>query len=126
VPLEKLGPPIDPDTLVRLDLPAPELSPIRVDATVLYVDKFGNVQLNLTREQLQSVGVVPGTRVELESGAERYYATATRTFGDARPGDIVLYEDAYGNVAVAINRGDAASMLLASAGDELRIHVSLP
>ncbi len=34
-------------------------------ATMLYVDSFGNVALNLTREDLEQVGIVPGTRVEL-------------------------------------------------------------
>ena len=60
------------------------------------------MQLNLDRGDLERADVVPGTRLELELGGERYYATAARTFGDARPGEIVLFEDAYKNVAVAI------------------------
>ena len=86
----QLGPPLDPDALVRLDLPVPHVEAGVVDASVLYVDRFGNIQLNLTRDDLERVGVVPGTRLELELGGERYYATAARTFGDARPGEIVL------------------------------------
>ena len=54
-------------------------------ATTLYVDSFGNIALNLTRDDLERVGVVPGTRVELELSGERYYAVAARTFADARP-----------------------------------------
>jgi len=124
VPLESLGPPIGPDALVRLDLPRPELNPHRIRATVLYVDTFGNVQLNLTREHLDKAGIVPGTKVELAIGTDRYYAIATRTFGDARPGDIVLYEDAYQNVAIAINRGSAGAMFAVTPGQELRIHLN--
>ena len=37
-----------------------------VQATTLYVDSFGNIALNLTRDDLDHVGVVPGTRVELD------------------------------------------------------------
>ena len=121
VALAELGPPLDPEMLVRLDLPEPEVTPSRIRATVLYVDRYGNVQLNLTRRHLEALGVVPGTQVELQFGTERYYSTAARTFADARPGDIVLYEDAYANIAVAINRGSAARMLAAAPGDELRI-----
>jgi S-adenosylmethionine hydrolase len=124
--LGELGPPLDPAGLVRLDLPAPEVGSRRIRAKVLYVDAFGNVQLNLTREHLEQVGVVPGTQVELEHQGHRYFVVAARTFSDARPGDIVLYEDAYQNVAVAQNRGNAAEMLGAKAGDDVRINLNLP
>jgi S-adenosylmethionine hydrolase len=126
VPLGELGPPIDPELLVRIDLPKPEVGTNRIRATVLYVDGFGNMQLNLDRGDLEQAGVVPGTRVELELARERYYAIAARTFSDARPGDIILYEDSYGNIAIAISRGSAAEMFGARPGQELRIHVGLP
>jgi S-adenosylmethionine hydrolase len=64
--------------------------------------------------------------VELELGVERFYAIAARTFGDARPGDIILYEDAYRNVSIAINRGSAANMFGVQPGYQLRIHVDTP
>ena len=124
VPLDELGPPVAADALVRLDLPQPELNANRIRATVLYVDAFGNIQLNLTREHLEQASVVPGRKVELALGSERYYAMTTRTFGDARPGDIVLYEDAYRNISVAINRGNAAEMFAVTPGQELRIHLN--
>ncbi len=122
----ELGPPIDPGALVRLELPTPELRAHRISATVLYVDAFGNMQLNLTREHLDRADVQPGARVELEVAGQRYYAVAARTFSDARSGDLILYEDSYGNVAVAMNRGNAAEMLAANAGEELRINLDVP
>jgi S-adenosyl-L-methionine hydrolase (adenosine-forming) len=120
--LEALGPPVDPDALVRLHLPEPEVGTAALRATVLYVDRFGNMQLNLSREHVERVDVVPGTRVELEFAGERYYAVAARTFGDARVGDIVLYEDAYRNIAVAINGGNASEMFHVAAGETVRIN----
>src|SRR2546427_726220 len=71
------------------------------------------------------LGPAAGDRVELEVALERYYATAARTFGDAGPGDIILYEDAYGNIAIAISRGSAASMFAVRPGEELRIHLRI-
>jgi S-adenosylmethionine hydrolase len=123
VSIEELGPPIDPGALVRLDLPQPEVGPNRIAATVLYVDSFGNIALNLTREHVAEVGIVPGTRVELELGGERFYAVAARTFADARPSDIMLYEDSYRNMSVAIPDGNAAEMLHARVGQSIRINV---
>jgi S-adenosylmethionine hydrolase len=126
VALEELGPPLDPDALVRLDLPEPLLEGDRIGAVVLDVDRYGNMQLNLTRRELETVGIQPGTRIELEFQGERYYATAARTFADARPGDIILYEDSYRNIAVAINRGNAAELLAAREGQPLRVHLLAP
>jgi S-adenosylmethionine hydrolase len=93
---------------------------------VLYVDAFGNVQLNLTREHLGEADVQPGARVELEVAGQRYYAIAARTFSDARTGDLILYEDSYGNVAFAMNGGSAAQTLNARAGQDVRINLDVP
>ena len=122
----ELGPPLDPEALARLDLPEPEVGSNRIRATVLYVDRFGNVALNLTREHLEQADIVPGKQVELEAGGERYFAVAARTFADARSGDLILYEDAYRNVALAVNRGDAGTVLRVRPGQELRIRLDAP
>jgi S-adenosylmethionine hydrolase len=126
VSLTELGPTLDPDQLVQLAVPEPQLGKARIKATVLYVDRFGNVVLNLTSSHLERVGIVPGATVELELAFERYYAVAARTFADVRAGDIVLYEDAYRNVALAINQGNAAKMLRTQAGQELRLAAAQP
>ena len=57
VALEELGPALDPGSLVRLELPAPEVGSARIRATALYVDRFGNIQLNLTSQELELVGI---------------------------------------------------------------------
>ena len=61
--------------------------------------------------------------VAVEIGLQRFYARAASTFADVRVGDVVLYEDAYGNVALAINAGSAAGMLAAKSGDAVAITV---
>jgi len=126
VAIDELGPPIDREELVRLELPEPEIGQSRIRSTVLGVDRFGNLALNLTRQQLDSARVVPGTRVELSCHGERYYAVAARTFGDAAPGELILYEDSYRHVAVAVSRGSAADVLGAGEGSELLIQVDVP
>ena len=126
VPLDDLGPPIDSDALVRLDVPVPEVGQSRIRATVLAVDRFGNVALNLTRDHLDAASIVPGTRVEIVARGNRYYAVAARTFSDATPGDLILYEDSYRNAAVAVTRGSAASLLGIEDGVEIVIGVNAP
>jgi S-adenosylmethionine hydrolase len=117
----EFGEAIEPGELERLEVPEPKVGASHIRATVLYIDRYGNVQLNLTRDHLESAGIVPGAKVELEVGLDRAYAVAARTFADARPGDVVVYEDAYRNIALAINRGSAAQMLRARVGQEIRL-----
>jgi hypothetical protein len=124
VGLDELGPPLEPASLVRLELPVAQVGQTRIRATALYVDRFGNIQLNLTSKDLERVGIVPGTKVEVEIRFERYFAVAARTFADVRPGDIVLYEDAYRNIALAINSGDAAHMFSARVGQEVLLSLA--
>jgi S-adenosylmethionine hydrolase len=121
VGLGELGDGVAPAELERLEVPEPQIGASRIRATVLYIDRYGNVQLNLTSDHLESAGIVPGTQVEIQAGWERVYAVAARTFADVRSGDIVVYEDAYRNVALAINQGNAAQMLRARVGQELRL-----
>jgi S-adenosyl-L-methionine hydrolase (adenosine-forming) len=123
VAIGELGPPVDPESLVRLELPEPSLADGVVHATTLYVDSFGNIALNLTRDDLDRVGVAPGTRVELDLAGELYYAVAARTFADARPGDVILFEDSYRNMSIAISNGNAAAMLHAVIGRPLSIRI---
>src|SRR6478672_8581405 len=124
VPLEDLGPPVDPEGLVRLDLPEPAVSDGAIRATLLYVDSFGNIALNLDRDDVESLGIFSGARVELELSGERYYAVMARTFADARPGDVILYEDSYKKMSLAISRGSAARMLHATPGQSIRISLA--
>jgi len=123
VELAELGPPIAADALARLDLPQPEVGASRIRCTVLAIDRFGNVQLNLDRSHTDDAGILPGTRIEVQVGPERYYAVAARTFADARPGDLILYEDSYRNLSLAINGGNAASMFGIKPGRDVRIHL---
>jgi S-adenosyl-L-methionine hydrolase (adenosine-forming) len=90
---------------------------------VLSVDRFGNVATNVRREHVDGLGVANGDRIEIRLTLDRYYATVASTFADAPPGELILYEDSYGLVTLAISNGNAARLTGAAAGDELRIAV---
>jgi S-adenosylmethionine hydrolase len=91
----------------------------------LYVDRFGNMQLNLGREQLEAAGIVPGRRLRLTVAGRSEDAIAARTFADAERGELMLYEDSYRNVSLAVSRGSAAERLGVEAGAEVEIEVPL-
>ncbi len=119
----RLGEAVEADTLVRLEIPQAEIGERRIRARCLYVDRFGNIQLNVHVDQLEALGILPGRRIEVELAMDRFYALAARTFAEAGAGDIVLYEDAYRNIALAISRGNAAQTFGVRAGTEVRLRM---
>jgi S-adenosylmethionine hydrolase len=123
VPIAELGPSVETASLVRLDVPEPEAGRTQLSTTVLGVDRFGNVATNARREHVASLGLAAGDRVEIRLALDRYYALVADTFADAHPGELILYEDAYGLMTLAISRGDAAGLTGVAAGDEIRIAV---
>jgi S-adenosylmethionine hydrolase len=121
VDVAELGAPVDPATLVRLLIREPDVGAGRLRATVLAVDRFGNVQLNVRREHVDAIGLERGDRVELVLELEAYYAILADTFADAAPGELILFEDSYGAYAIAISGGDASALTAAGPGDAIRI-----
>ncbi len=124
VDLAELGPPVDPGELVRLEIPEPEIGQNRIRATALGVDRFGNVALNLRREQLEAIDLGAGTRVELVCRGEHLFAVVARTFADAPLGELILYEDSYGNLSLAVSNGDAAQLLRAEEGTKILLELA--
>ena len=121
VPVEELGTAIDPAGLARVEVPLAEVGRTQIRGSVLSVDRFGNVATNVLREHLEELGVVPGDRVEIRFALDRYYAIVAGTFADAPAGELILYEDSYDMVTLAISQGDAARLTGAALGDSFRI-----
>jgi len=124
VDISELGPALDPGGLVRIDVPTPVVGRTQISTTVLVVDRFGNVATNATREHVRALGLSAGDRVEIRLTLDRYYAMLADTFADAGPGELLLYEDSYGLMTLAISRGDAAGLTGVTAGSEIRIAVT--
>jgi len=120
--LTDAGAPIDADGLVVLSLPVPQIRDGAVVAHVRYVDRFGNLQLNVGHEDLAQTGLRLGRAATIEPGdGSAHPAHYVRTFADATSGELLLYEDAQRRLAIAVNHGDAATRLGLAVDDELRI-----
>jgi S-adenosylmethionine hydrolase len=114
------GEPCDPDGLVTLELPVAQVVDGVLVAHVLYVDRFGNVQLDVEEPQLEVSRVF---EVSSPSGPSEE-APYVSTFADVGPGELILYEDSYRRLAVAVNQGDAAARLKLAVDHEVRIRLS--
>ena len=112
---------LDPDSLETVVLPQARLQDDALVAHALVIDRFGNAGLNVDHEELADTGLKLGEQVEIEASGERYLAKYAQTFADVKPGELIVYEDAYRSLAVAINRGDAAATLGLAPDAEVRL-----
>ncbi len=122
VKLADAGDPLDPEAIVRLELPRARVEAGTLVAEVVSTDRFGNAQLNATHGDLGDTGLKLGHAVELELASRPpVRALFVRTFADAQADGLIVYEDAAQALAVAVTHGSAAERLGLSVGDELRI-----
>jgi S-adenosylmethionine hydrolase len=120
-PLGEAGEPLDAADLVPLELPTARVEAGDLVAHAVAADRFGNVTLDASRAQLAEAGVRLGDEVDVVAyhGARR--GRYARTFVEVGPKQLVVYEDARGNLALAINRGSAEAELRLGRDDELRL-----
>ena len=111
--LDEAGEQIELDTLVRLPDPVLAIGDGWLEAEVLTIDRFGNVQLAAEGRLLADL---PGQMV---IGGCR--AIKGETFGDVPPGGLVVFPDSAARIAVAVNGGRAAVVLGVTPGDVVRI-----
>jgi S-adenosylmethionine hydrolase len=117
----ELGPEVDPAGLVRLERAAARVHGDRVEASVVAVDHFGNLALDLHRHELELLGVVVGDPVEVRVGGRAHRAAFAETFASVPAGGLVVHEDSFGSLAVAVNLGRAAERLGAGPGDPVEV-----
>jgi S-adenosyl-L-methionine hydrolase (adenosine-forming) len=117
--LQDCGEDLDPQVLIRLERPGARIEDGRVEAHVVYVDRYGNAVLDLGHAELPSTGLRLGHRLWVGAGGVTLDAVYSLTFGDVQAGQLILYEDSYRSLALAVNRGSAAEVLDLAPGDEV-------
>lgn len=120
VTLAQLGQPIPVERLAQVQLPRPVKSGAGLAATVIYIDRFGNIQFNLTAAELVTAGASLGEKLSVGHGDEEWRVPFVETYGDVAPEELLVYEDSYGQIAFSINQGDAARVFQVAEGDQLR------
>ncbi len=107
VDLSELGPAVDPFSLLPGVIPLTRLEDEVVKAEVLWVDRFGNAQLNVDPDELKGFG----GRITVKAGVRTRTATTATTFASLSPGQLGLVVDSYGLVALVLDRASAADEL---------------
>jgi S-adenosyl-L-methionine hydrolase (adenosine-forming) len=117
IDLTELGTEVDPAVLVPGVVPLPRDEDGTVVCEVLWIDRFGNCQLNVGPDEVVHLG----ERVRVRAGdpaapTVRSVARVGR-FADVGVGAIGLLVDAYGMLTLALDRRSAADELGVAAGD---------
>ncbi|HLY83698.1 MAG TPA: SAM hydroxide adenosyltransferase, partial [Acidimicrobiales bacterium] len=84
-----------------------------LEAEVLWIDRFGNVQLNVSPEEVEPFG----DRVIVRCGAEVRTAVLANAYAEIAPAQLGLVVDSYGLMALALDRASAAEELGLRPGD---------
>ncbi len=113
VDLHDLGPAIDPAGLLPSVLPISHLDDTgAMVAEVLWVDRFGNAQLNVDPAEVEPFG----DRIRLRLGDDSRVAKVVGSYDEIGPGEIGLVVDSYGVLSIAAGQRSAADQLAIRAG----------
>ncbi|MGZ5342458.1 MAG: SAM hydrolase/SAM-dependent halogenase family protein [Solirubrobacterales bacterium] len=117
--LADLGEPLDPDALTRLELPRPQIEADRIVAHALGSDRFGNVALDVSHDQLSGGPLRLGRPIKVEVSSGPVSGVFARSFEEVPEGGLLLYEDSSRILALAVNCGSAERLLALSPDQEV-------
>ena len=120
VDLAELGEPVDPITLLPGIVPLSRQEDGGVTGEVLWVDRFGNAQLNVDPDEL----ILMDDPLVVRFGEQTRTAVRARSYSDLRTGQIGLVTDSSGLVSIALDRHSAAEELRIHAGDGVTIRAA--
>lgn len=123
-PIADVGPPVDPQSLVRVPFPESEMRAGGLDTSVVFIDSFGNCRLAGTSADLDRLagGLEAGSRFRVRASEHSLELGWHPTFGQVAPGEPLLYEDAdYAGLGIGVNQGSAADRLGLEPDTRLRI-----
>ena len=105
--LPEMGAAIDPATLTPTVLPLSSVEDERVSGTTWWVDHFGNVQTNVSPDELAHIGLEVGSTVNARLGPTHHELRYVGAYGDVAPGEGMIIVDSQGLVAISVREGRA-------------------
>ncbi len=89
------------------------------EATVIYIDKFGNVMTNIRPDKIPWSY---GEKIRIETGDRVFECVFERSFGYVGEGELVCYINSWGFLELGVNKGNAASYTGLKVKDEIRVY----
>lgn len=86
---------------------------------VLYVDSFGNIITNISRNDLNKSGINESISIKLNR--QKLTLNMGKTYADVKQHEAILLIGSHGYLELALNQGSAAKKFKAKAGDHVEI-----
>jgi S-adenosyl-L-methionine hydrolase (adenosine-forming) len=116
--IERLGTALDPSTLARVDVSAPETTAGKIRCEVVDYNRFGNVQLNVRERDVAEAGLDGTQAIEVAAVSATAVAKRGSTYADFGAGEYGLIVDPRGWLTIVRgNPGNALANLGLDIGD---------
>lgn len=118
--IENFGEPVEDP--VKIDLPRPKVTQEgRVRATVIHVDRFGNLITNVTRGAFEALLKKTGKSGVKGAGSASAASGMVKTYGEGQDGAPFFLFNSSNHLEVAAKRGRASDALGLKAGDPVEM-----
>ena len=118
--LEHVGPPVaDPVPLPLV--PVAQVGAHEWEASVIHVDRFGNLTTNMDAAKLDRIAHSRGADGQVVVKVEGAVLPLAHTYSDVPPGEACALLGSSGLLEVAVNQGDASRLLGAGRGAPVRV-----
>lgn len=121
VDLIELGSSIDPGSLLPSVVPIPREENGSLACEILWVDRFGNCQINASHDDLVAIFGSEASRVRLAFGDELRNVEIVTSYGALGAGAFGLVIDSSGLLSLAFDRASASRELGLGEGDAVRL-----
>ncbi|GAA3738269.1 SAM hydrolase/SAM-dependent halogenase family protein [Salinactinospora qingdaonensis] len=117
----ELGPEVPVADLVRLPEPIARREGEEIHGEIVFADRFGNLQSSLPADLVAQSGLSVGTRLEVTAKGSTVTLPFVTTFADVAEGEPLAHVDSADRLALAVNRGSAATALDLGEGDRFTL-----
>lgn len=120
MPLSQVGPKVELEQCVQLDIPPTQLDEHGITGRVIYIDRFGNIRTTITSTTLAQYQ--PSSFTGIYIGRHEIKRISS-TYSDAKPGDLLALMDSAGHLEIAVNRGNAGALTGSKIGDPVNVQM---
>lgn len=121
MPLSQVGPQVDLDTCVELDIPETHFDENGITGRIIYIDRFGNIRTTITSFTLAQYQ--PSSFAGIFIAQHKINSIST-TYSDAAPGELLALIDSAGHLEIAANRGNAGEIIGCNIGDPVNVQMN--
>lgn len=118
VKIEEFGPELNENELVKAPYEEAKIEGNRIVAQVIDVNNFGSVFLNVRQEVIHNLFKVGG-KIKATFDGKTIILPYIRTYGEVKVGGMLILDDDFGRVEVAVNQGRVTDRYYVKVGDKI-------